>query len=311
MELAHLEMFVAVADAGSVTAAAKRLLRAPSNVSTRIQQLERELDVKLLVRDNRQVAISADGEVFLDYARRILDLVEEAKTFNVGREPHGLFRLGALESTAAVRIPGLLAKFHLAYPAVQLELRAGSSGYLFDQLVSGQLMAAFSDGMPASPLLTGFPVFEEKLVIISPATVDVASQAFAESPPTVFMFGSSCSYRQRFEDWLTDERIKPNRIIELSSYHSMLACVAAGAGISMMPLALLESLPDAERVVAHEIAGPLGGAQTWLMWRRDCRSDSLKALIRLVKDGKVGPEGPEAGGSEVRPAEWPMLTSAE
>lgn len=282
MELHHLEMFVAVADAGSVTGAANRLLRAPSNVSTRIQQLERELDVKLLVRDGRKVRISPDGAVFLDYARRILELVDEAKTFNAGGEPHGPFRLGALESTAAVRIPALLARYHLEYPAVQLELRAGSSGYLFEQLVSGRLMAAFSDGSPASPQLTGFPVFDEELVVIAPPSMEEAS--FPGTGPTVFMFGSSCSYRQRFEDWLSERRVRPGRVIELSSYHSMLACVAAGAGISMMPLSLLQSMPDAANVTPHHINGPLGRAQTWLMWRRDSRSDSLRALISMARE---------------------------
>ncbi len=283
MELQHLEMFVAVADAGSITGAASRLLRAPSNVSTRVQQLERELDVKLLVRDGRQVRISPDGEAFLDYARRILDLVEEAKRFNVGGEPHGLFRLGALESTAAVRIPSLLARYHLDYPAVQLELRAGSSGFLLDQLLNGQLMAAFSDGAPASPLLTGIPVYDERLVVIAPPTLGTLE--FSEgNQPTVFMFGTSCSYRQRFEDWLTEQRIRPSRVIELSSYHSMLACVSAGAGISMMPESLLASLPDADKVTAHHLQGQLGHAQTWLLWRRDTRSDSLRALVALVRD---------------------------
>lgn len=288
MELAQLEIFVAVAEAGSITKAAAMLLRAPSNVSTRIQQLERELNVKLLVRDKRQSSLSADGELFLDYARQIVDLANEAKSFSRRGEPRGRFRLGALESTAAVRIPTLLARFHLEYPAVELELEANSSGNLFDHLLSGQLTAAFSDGKPATPSLTGIKAFTEDLVIISPPSIDVSSESFRESNPTVFVFGTVCSYRHRFEDWLEMEGIVPSRVVEISSYYSMLACVAAGAGISMIPASLLATLPGASGVRSHSIEGKLGRAETWLMWRRDCRSANLKAFIGAFQDQGTG-----------------------
>jgi DNA-binding transcriptional LysR family regulator len=282
MDLVHLETFVAVAETGGITNAATALLRAPSNVSTRIQQLEREVGAQLLNRDKRQSSLSSDGETFLDYARTILALVEEAKGFARTDSPSGRFRLGALESTAAVRIPALLASYHLKYPQVDVELEAGSSGVLFDAVLNGHLTAAFSDGEPASHQLTGVPVYHERLVIVSPPAIDVTTDAFRRSNPTVFFFGTACSYRHRFEEWLATEGITPGRVVEISSYYSMLACATAGAGISMMPRSLLDSLPGAASVRAHDIIGSLGEAQTWLMWRRDCRSPALRALVELA-----------------------------
>jgi DNA-binding transcriptional LysR family regulator len=284
MEISQLEIFLAVAETGSLTKAATKLLRAPSNVSTRIQQLERELGVQLLVRDKRQSSLSADGELFLEHAKKIIDMVNDAKAFSAQGTPRGRFRLGALESTAAVRIPPILASFHLRYPVVDVELEAGSSGVLFDHLLNGQLTAAFSDGKPAVPSLTGIRAFSEELVILTPQTVTEINNDFKASHPTAFMFGTICSYRQRFEDWLDSEGLVPGRIVEISSYYSMLACVAAGGGICMMPKSLLETLPGASRVQAHEIPGALGTAETWLMWRRDCRSANLKAFITELKN---------------------------
>lgn len=284
MEISQLEIFLAVAETGSLTKAATKLLRAPSNVSTRIQQLERELGVQLLVRDKRQSSLSADGELFLDHAKKIIDMVNDAKAFSAQGTPRGRFRLGALESTAAVRIPPILAAFHLHYPAVELELDANSSGILFDRLLNGQLTAAFSDGEPAVPALTGIKAFSENLRIITPQSITEVNDDFRASHPTAFVFGRVCSYRQRFEDWLESEGIVPGRIVEISSYYSMLACVAAGGGISMIPESLLETLPGASRVQAHEMPGRLGKAETWLMWRRDCRSANLKAFIAELKE---------------------------
>jgi DNA-binding transcriptional LysR family regulator len=247
-------------------------------------ELERELGVKLLVRDKRQSSLSADGELFLGHAQKIIDMVNDAKAFSAQGTPRGRFRLGALESTAAVRIPPILAAFHLHYPAVELELDANSSGHLFDRLLNGQLTAAFSDGKPAVAALTGIKAFSENLRIITPQSVTEIYDDFRVSHPTAFVFGRVCSYRQRFEDWLESEGIVPGRIVEISSCYSMLACVAAGAGISMIPESLLETLPGATRVQAHEMPGRLGSAETWLMWRRDCRSANLKAFIAELKD---------------------------
>ncbi|MET8947972.1 LysR substrate-binding domain-containing protein [Streptomyces sp. NPDC004542] len=294
MEFAQLEMFVAVAEHGGITAAAEKLLRAPSNVSTRIRHLEKELGTDLLLRDKRQVTLSAEGEAFLEYARRLIDLAREAKSLATGEQPCGRFRIGALESTSAVRIPSLLAEFHLSYPAVDLELEAGASGMLFDHVLNGQVNAVFTDGAPASPVLTGLHAFTEHLVILTPESVRVIDDEFRQSHPTVFVFGTVCSYRQRFEDWLTANGITPGRVVEISSYYSMLACVAAGAGICMMPLCLFESLPGSNRVVCHPIEGELGRAETWLTWRRDARSANLRAFVRQVRDHLVPPSGHEA-----------------
>ncbi|WP_075660954.1 LysR family transcriptional regulator [Streptomyces acidiscabies] len=283
MEFAQLEMFVAVAEHGGITAAAEKLLRAPSNVSTRIRHLEKELGMDLLLRDKRQVTLSAEGEAFREYARRLIDIADEAKSLANGERPHGRFRIGALESTSAVRIPSLLAEFHLSYPEVDLELEAGASGMLFDHVLKGQVSAVFTDGPPASPVLTGMHAFTENLVILTPEPVKTIDDDFRQSNPTVFLFGTVCSYRQRFEDWLEESGIKPGRMVEISSYYSMLACVAAGAGICMMPRCLYESLPGSNRVTCHPIKGDLGRAETWLTWRRDARSANLRAFVRQVR----------------------------
>ncbi|WP_053382687.1 LysR substrate-binding domain-containing protein [Leucobacter celer] len=283
MEISQLKMFVAVADHGGVLKASEAMLRAPSNVSTRIRQLESELGVQLLVRDKRQSSISADGIEFLDYARRILALVDESRNIGRGYSPRGRFRVGALESTAAVRIPSILADFHLAYPEVEVELEAGASGRMFDQVMSGNLSAVFTDGPPASPALTGMLAFEEHLVVISPPSTHGLDDDYWASNPTAFVFGFQCSYRQRFEDWMASAGVVPSRSVEISSYYSMVACVASGAGIAMIPRSLLESLPGASGVRTHEL-GAFGSAETWLTWRRDAGSVNLRAFVAHVRE---------------------------
>ncbi len=89
MNHSTLEIFIQVAETQSVTQAAKRLGRAQSNITTRIQQLEEELAVELFVRGNKKMVLSPAGVQFLSYARRILSLAEEAKRLCI-RQPRRL-----------------------------------------------------------------------------------------------------------------------------------------------------------------------------------------------------------------------------
>src|SRR6188768_1779703 len=121
MDLVALQIFKTVAETGGITRAAARLHRVQSNVTTRIQQLEERLGTRLFHRHKRRLVLSAEGKLLLEYADRLLRLSAEAQAAMRDGAPQGPLRLGALESTAAVRLPPLLSSFHLAYPKVLLE----------------------------------------------------------------------------------------------------------------------------------------------------------------------------------------------
>lgn len=105
MDLTQLEMFNAVAEAGSITqAAAKSASRAVESHYPSTPAGNRT-GVDLFIRENQRLRLSPAGHNFLRYSQQILTLVDEARSVVAGDEPQGLFSLGSLESTAAVRIP--------------------------------------------------------------------------------------------------------------------------------------------------------------------------------------------------------------
>src|SRR5450830_735496 len=133
MEMAQLKMVRAVAQTGSVAQAALQLHCVPSNITTRIKQLESELGTPLFIRAGRGLAISAAGEIFLDYCERILALVDESKrAVDANAIPRGTLCIGAVESSASGRLPPLLAEYHRRYPDVTLELGTGAGGQLLN-----------------------------------------------------------------------------------------------------------------------------------------------------------------------------------
>ncbi len=70
----------------------------------------------------------------------------------------------------------------------------------------------------------------------------------------MYAFRANCSYRRHLESWFHADRVTPGRIHEMESYHGMLACVIAGAGIALMPRSMLESMPGHHQVAAWPLA---------------------------------------------------------
>lgn len=282
MDLTQLEIFRAVAEEGSITAAAQRLHRVPSNVTTRLKQLESELGVDLFIRERLRLHLSPRGAAFLDYSKRILALVSEARGVVLGEEPHGLFALGSLESTAAVRMPAILAGFHQRYPKVQLDLTTGSSADMITGVAEGRLAAAFIDGPISHPMLEGRRAFVEDMLVIAPRHHAPIRQPRDVAGETVYAFRSNCSYRRHFENWFACANLRPARVFEMESYHGMLACVSAGAGIAMIPRSMLSTMHGADLVEAFPLAGAFAQVEIWLAWRKGFLHPNVAAMAQLL-----------------------------
>ncbi|MGE5863918.1 MAG: LysR family transcriptional regulator, partial [Rhizobacter sp.] len=104
-----LRSFVAIADCGSVTGAARRVHRTQSAVSAHLKQLESTLGTALATRTTRQLALTAQGERLLPVARRLLGLQDEARATVLQAAPARPWRIGLSEYFLPARLPGLLA----------------------------------------------------------------------------------------------------------------------------------------------------------------------------------------------------------
>ncbi|AVR04280.1 LysR family transcriptional regulator [Pluralibacter gergoviae] len=284
MDLTQLEMFNAVAREGSITQAARRVHRVPSNLTTRIRQLEDDLGVALFIRENQRLRLSPAGHSFLRYSEQILALVDEARMVVAGDEPQGLFSVGSLESTAAVRIPPTLARYNQRYPKIQFDLATGPSGTMIDGVLEGTLSAAFVDGPVMNPGLEGIPVYREEMMIVAPKGHPPVTRGGDVNGSSIYAFRANCSYRRHFESWFHADGAAPGRIHEMESYHGMLACAIAGAGLAMMPRSMLESMPGHHQVEAWPLPEKWRWLTTWLIWRRGAKTRQLDAFIELLDE---------------------------
>ena len=283
MDLAELKIFKAVAEQGGITKAAAALHRVQSNVTTRVKQLEDRVGAKLFHRQGRRLVLSSEGKVLLAYADRMLRLSDEAQAALKGHGPHGVFKLGTLESTAATRLPPVLARYHRGYPAVRLELVTGTSGALVDRVLRGEIEAAFVAEPFTEKNLETQHAFTEELVLITPKGHRRVTRPQDIDERVVLAFTTGCSYRRRLESWLGRSSIVAERIMEYGSYHAITACVAAGGGIAVVPKSVLRATGVEGQVAVHALPASVADAKTMLVWRAGHRSAALDALRQELR----------------------------
>lgn len=282
MNLNDLEIFRAVVSEGGITKAANKLHRVQSNITTRVKQLEEKLGVELFLREGKKLHISPAGQVLLDYADRLLDLADEAREAVRDPRPRGPFRLGSMESTASVRLPGPLTKFIQDHPAVELEMSTGNPIEMATRILAGELDAAFgAEPIPEGPF-EKIVAFREKLAMVA-AAGHPPINAKAPAPETMIAFENGCPNRRRLEAWYAERGEMPTKLIEMGSYHAMLGCVVVGMGVAMVPLSVLGTFPEAKRLSVHPLPKGKDVLRTYLFWRKGALSPKISALIDVLK----------------------------
>ena len=282
MDLSDLVIFKAVAEAGGIVKAAGRLHRVQSNVTTRIKQLEQSVGVPLFYRQKGRLYLSPHGEVLLDYADRLLRLAADAKAALGRGMLEGVLRLGALESTCASRLPDVLARFHDRCPTISVELRTDTNDGLVTAVADRRLDAAFIAEAPSNDALAFAPLFHETLLLVTAPDHAPVRRASDVAGETVIAFPHGCAYRRVLERWLGPRTLASARQLELASYHAIVACVAAGTGIAIVPEAVLAAVPSA-RVKRHSLPKVLRSVVTPLVWRHGEHTAAIAALLDVAR----------------------------
>jgi len=170
MELRHLRYFVAVAEAGHITAAAERLGIQQPPLSRLIKSMERELDAQLFVRKPRGVALTETGRALFDGARTVLAGLDEAldRTRSTSRGERGRLNVGFTTTSAFNPFTAqAIRAFRASYPLVQVTCEEQMSAALIERLRAGQIDAAFLWSPPMDGIVVN-PLIEDPLIVALP-----------------------------------------------------------------------------------------------------------------------------------------------
>jgi LysR family transcriptional regulator, cell division regulator len=293
VELTDLLTFSTVARTGGITRAADELNTVQSNVTQRIKALEAEIGTALFERHSRGMTLTGAGRRLLPYAQRMATLSREAvRAARDDGEPKGPLSIGSMETTAAVRLPPLLAEFHRRFPAVRLSLRTATTADLVTAVLDGTLDGAFVAGPIEHVELSSTVAFREELVLVTARRWTSLASLRAgtpESGPTALVFRSGCTYRQRLEQVFSEFGWPSAARFELGTLDGMIGCVAADMGVTLLPRAVVERDHIAGDIAIHTLAASHSRVDTLFIQRRSAHQYSaLQGFVsRLEKSEQV------------------------
>ncbi|WP_219465314.1 LysR family transcriptional regulator [Nonomuraea rhizosphaerae] len=288
MELRQLEYFVTVAEEAGFTRAAARLHVAQPGVSAQIRQLERELGQPLFDRSARQVRLTEVGKAVLPYARAALAAVAGARL--VVDEMAGLLRghvtMGAVTTPSVLDLPGMLAGFHRAHPAVEVTLHESDPGSLVDALRAGRLdlaLAGIGDGVPQG--LDAQIVVDQALAAAVAPSHELAgrrSLALAELAGRVLICQPrGTGGRSSLEAACAVAGFAPRVAFEASEPYVLAQLAAKGLGMAVLPESAAVG-QDGVRVL--EITEPRVRGRMALLWRASGESGpAARAFLRHAR----------------------------
>ncbi|GGF05083.1 LysR family transcriptional regulator [Aliidongia dinghuensis] len=285
MDAADLRLMEAVARHGSMNRAAAELNTVQSNVTARIKQLEDQIGVPLFERHSRGVTPTAAGLRLLPYATRIGQLLKEARA--AARDdgtPQGRLHLGTLETTAALRLPAILAAYAQAHPRVDLVITTGTSCSLIADVIEHRLDGAFVAGPVQHADLLAEAVFREELVLITARSIRTLDDLASVRDLRTIVFQLGCSYRQRLEAILAQRGLQAAQPLEFGSLDAILGCVAAGVGVTLLPKAVAAAARRDGLVTIHELPAEQAQVETLFIRRRDSYvTSALAAFLAMAR----------------------------
>jgi DNA-binding transcriptional LysR family regulator len=292
MDLTDLKTFATVARLGGITSAAVELNTVQSNVTNRIKALEAEIGLPLFDRHSRGMTLTAAGRRLLPYAQRIAAMSREAlyaaRDDGVAKGP---LAIGSMETTAAVRLPHLLARFHKIYPAVQLTLRTSPTATLINAVIDSSLDGAFVAGPIDHPDLVASVAFREELVLVTARHWRSLAELRAGTPdsgPTILAFRTGCSYRQRLEQVLSEFGWPCATRFEFGTLDGIIGCVAADMGVTLLPRSVVAHSELNESICAHQLNGAQQWVDTLFIRRRVAHENSaLRSFLICMTAGEA------------------------
>jgi DNA-binding transcriptional LysR family regulator len=279
-DLDVLRSFASGIELGSFAKAADRLGRSTSAVSAQLKKLEEQAGTPLLRRAGRGMALTDAGEVMLGYARRLLELNDEAAAAIRGRELAGRIRLGLQEDFGETLLPEVLGRFARAHPHLRIEARIARNAELLEHLDGGRLDLALA-WQTGGRVVHAEHLGDVPMRWIGAVTSPRRALDRGEPLPLV-MLEPPCLLRTTAIDALDRAGVAWRMAFSSASLAGVWAAVAAGLGITLRtPLGLPASVQPLEiDPVALPAPRTLGLALLFAEPAPNPAVDRLAAIIR-------------------------------
>ena len=273
LDIDLLRCFATVAEQGGFTSAGVVLGLTQSAISLKVKRLEEILGRRVFDRTSRRLSLTAEGEVLLVYARRLLSLNDEAVRRMIAPPVRGHLRLGVADHFVPQHLAPILARFARTYPDVQLEVEVGRSHDLRTACDKGALDLVI--GKRREGETSGTPIWTETLAWVAPPETTLTRR----SPLPLAMLPPGCMFRDRALATLSRANIAHEIIYTSASLLGVIAAAEAGLAVTVLGRS---SLPPGLR----EVAGlpDLGTAEMAIFGDAEGRMALVDPLVGFIRE---------------------------
>jgi len=266
MTLSQLRTFIAVAEDGSVRAAAERLHVSQPSVSGAIAALSEEVGVPLTERDGRGMKLSAAGEAFLPHAKEALGLLELGTRMaqSAASRQSSTVRIAAVYTAAEFLLPPLLRAFREAHPEIPIQLEIGNREMVLDHLASRAADIGIGGRPPEDGSLEGRVIARNEHVIVASPDHALAGQKVALrdlAGETWLVREESSGTRRLVDEYLLGAGISPP-VTTIGSNSAVAAAAMVGLGVGLVPLVAVEHQIASGQLVRLDVT-PAPPSRDW------------------------------------------------
>lgn len=240
MEIRQLKAFLAIAEAKTFTAGARRVNVTQAAISMQIRQLEDEVGLQLFTRTPRRVILTEAGEYLLDRARKILREHDTAlaEIAELGGVEHGRLRIGSASAEfATLQMPHILQGLRGKFPNSELSVSAGTSQTLVDKIMHGEIDIAFVSLPVDNSSITTDLLFSDEIVAIAHPSHPNANERYisaaALAGEKLILGERGGNTRRMIDDFFNAANVRPNITMELSRQEAINQMVENNLGVGI------------------------------------------------------------------------------
>jgi DNA-binding transcriptional LysR family regulator len=240
MEIRQLKAFLAIAEAKTFTAGARRVNITQAAISMQIRQLEESVGMPLFTRTPRRVILTEAGELLIHRARKILREHDAAiaEIAEIAGAEHGRLRIGSASAMfATAQLPTILEKLKSAFPNAEITVSSGTSQILVDKILHGDLDIAFiSLPVETSNIQTEL-LFSDEIVAIASPKHPLAKEKYISAATLageqLILGEKGGNTRRMIDDFFAAANVRPNVIMELSRQEAITKMVENQMGVGI------------------------------------------------------------------------------
>nr|WGE04272.1 LysR family transcriptional regulator [Bacillus subtilis] len=267
----------------SITKIGKSLFIAQPTLTKRLQQIEKEMDVKIVNRGIKGVQFTPEGEYLAKQAADMLNRLRKIKEDlkNSNNQVVGTLRLGVSNFISKYKLPYLLKRFKDQYPHVEFQVETGYSRDIFNLLYNQQVHIGFIRGEYSWPDQK-YLLFDEKLCIASKSNINI------EDLPLLprIDYRTDSLYKQLVENWWAERYLQPPYIaMVVDQGDTCKEMVANGLGYAIMPSLFLENVEDIHKIYLTDKEGKPIIQKTWMLYHQESLElNVVRAFVHLIEN---------------------------